>query len=134
LLYRYTNNPSSSCDTVSGSFVFDIKATSNLLYIFCSQSRLINSDKELPKVTLTKHKTDEIINRTLRETASEPKKSPLCSLLNFSVQCRTVSLSWKEVHGCVIFKKGDYSMPNNCRPISLLCCQENNLERIVFKI
>jgi hypothetical protein len=34
---------------------------------------------------------------------------------------------------CAVFKKGDPSVPNNHRPISLLCCVEKVFERIIFK-
>jgi hypothetical protein len=147
-------------DTVSDSLVFDIKVKSNLLKKnFCSQSTLINSDKDSPiinfdepqnkleiiKITLQDVEDalkslkineatgpDEISKRILRETTSE-LKTPLSSLFNFSLQCSTVPLSWKEAHVCAVFKKGDPSMPNNFRPIYLLCCPEKVNERVVFK-
>jgi hypothetical protein len=41
--------------------------------------------------------------------------------------------NWKSAHGIAIFKKSDTSLPSNCRPISLLSCVGELMERIVYK-
>jgi hypothetical protein len=144
----------------SNRLIFDNKSKSVILNkFFCSQSSLDNSNKETPEdfyvqpvrtltsITVTPQDVedaintlninkasgpDEISNRLLCETASVTKY-PLCSLFNHSLRCCKVPQSWKDANVCPIFKKGDPSMPNNYRPISLLCCMEKVFERILFK-
>lgn len=61
---------------------------------------------------------DGISNRILKEACNE-LASPLCNLFNASLQCCTVPSSWKEAYVTPVYKKGDASLPNNYRPISL---------------
>ncbi|XP_053387818.1 uncharacterized protein LOC128551202 [Mercenaria mercenaria] len=76
---------------------------------------------------------DGISNRILRE-ASQQHSGPLCSLFNYSLHSANVPLSWKDANVCALFKKGDSSIPNNYRPISLLSCVEKVFEKALFKI
>ena len=58
---------------------------------------------------------------------------PLLIIFNKSLeQCRYPS-SWKIANVCVLFKKGDSSLPSNYRPISLISCVGKIMERVVFK-
>ncbi|XP_053393699.1 uncharacterized protein LOC128555435 [Mercenaria mercenaria] len=75
---------------------------------------------------------DGISNRILRE-ASRQLSGPLCSLFNYSLHSANVPLSWKDANVCAVFKKGDSSLPNNYRPISLLSCVEKAFEKVLFK-
>ncbi|XP_053405093.1 uncharacterized protein LOC128558875 [Mercenaria mercenaria] len=68
---------------------------------------------------------DGISNRILCE-ASRQLSGPLCSLFNYSLHSANVPLSWKDANVFPVFKKGDSSLPNNYRPISLLSCVEKS--------
>lgn len=75
---------------------------------------------------------DMINNVVLREAAKE-LSDPLCDLFNKSLdECR-VPDTWKEANVCAIFKKGDPSLVQNYRPISLLNTLEKVFERLIFK-
>ena len=75
---------------------------------------------------------DHINNRILKEL-SRPLSSPLCELFNFSVSSGKVPDFWKQANITPIFKKDDASDPSNYRPISLLSCIGNVLEKLVHK-
>ncbi|XP_060568897.1 uncharacterized protein LOC132727429, partial [Ruditapes philippinarum] len=75
---------------------------------------------------------DGISNRILRE-ASHELSSPLCDLFNASLRCCKVPITWKEANVTAVHKKGDTSLPNNYRPISLLNTTEKVFERLVLK-
>jgi hypothetical protein len=75
---------------------------------------------------------DDINNRILRELAHE-LSAPLTSLFNKSIAAGHFPASWKDANVSAIFKKGDPSLVNNYRPISLLSNIEKVLERLVFK-
>jgi hypothetical protein len=52
---------------------------------------------------------------------------------NKSLSYCKVPSSWKEAHVTAIFKKGDASLANNYRPISLISTIEKVFERLIFK-
>ena len=58
---------------------------------------------------------------------------PLCLLFNLSLRLYTYPSLWKVLHITPIFRKGDKSVANNYRPISLISCVGNSFERILFK-
>jgi hypothetical protein len=71
---------------------------------------------------------DGLSNRILRET-SHVLSFPLCDLLNASLRCCEVPITWKEANVTEVHKKGDSSLPNNY--ISLLNTTEKVFERLV---
>ena len=75
---------------------------------------------------------DGICNRVLLEASNE-LSIPLCKLYNASLSCCKVPTDWKEAHVTAVFKKGDPSLPNNYRPISLLNTLEKVFERLIYK-
>ena len=75
---------------------------------------------------------DGINSRILRESVDE-LTYPLCKLFNSSLRCSTMPTQWKLANVCVVYKKGDSSLPSNYRPISLLNSLEKVFERIIFK-
>jgi hypothetical protein len=58
---------------------------------------------------------------------------PLCMLFNESLHQNIFPTDWKLAHVIPLFKAGDKSFPSNYRPVSLLSCVSNLLEKIVFK-
>ncbi|OOY49087.1 hypothetical protein BOV97_13130, partial [Solemya velum gill symbiont] len=75
---------------------------------------------------------DGISNRILREAANE-LSVPLCDLFNKSLDKCIVPKIWKQAHVTAVFKKGDPSLVQNYRPISLLNTIEKAFERLIFK-
>ena len=75
---------------------------------------------------------DGISNRFLKEVATEISE-PLCDLFNASLSSSKFPSPWKLANVCAVYKKGDKSLVNNYRPISLLNTIEKVFERLVCK-
>jgi hypothetical protein len=150
--------PLQNPETLELNFTDENKA--NLLNdYFIKQTLIEDSNKHVPdlgpsmtttslsEITLTETETENVLrslnlekasgpdgisNRILRE-ASHELSQPLCDLFNASLLRRKVPSTWKVAHVSAIFKKGDSSLPNNYRPISLLNTIEKVFERLIFK-
>ena len=73
---------------------------------------------------------DEISNKLLKELWPSLSK-PVTFLINDCLQREYFPQEWKVAKIVPIFKKGDPTIANNYRPISLLCCLSKILEKIV---
>ena len=71
-------------------------------------------------------------NRILKELSKE-LALPLCVLFNRSLSQCEIPSQRKEANICPIHKKGDPSLVNNYRPISLLNSEDKVFERLIFK-
>ena len=124
---------------------------------FASQSH-INDDETLPAPTQIQHEElahiditqqdvidvlsnlnvtkacgpDLISPRLLKEGASVISK-PLTTIFNRSLQQGYFPARWKEANVTPIYKKEDRFSPSNYRPISLLSCIGETMERCVHK-
>ena len=76
--------------------------------------------------------SDLISHKVLKNIKSSVAR-PLCKLFNKSLHDQTFPLKWKESIVNPLFKKGDKSLANNYRPISLLSCVGKLMERCVYK-
>ena len=147
-------------DTNNNTLVFDPISKANLLNSFFQEQTLIDdSNNTIPAIplpiiipiiesidiipqevldvlkSLPIHKAsgpDGISNKILVEIAKQIH-IPLTKLFNKSLQCSKFPSAWKLANVCPILKKGDPSLPNNYRPISLLNCLEKAFERVIFK-
>ena len=75
---------------------------------------------------------NELSNRILRELSCE-LSSPFCSFFNHSLRMGIVPSTYKEANVSPVPKKGDLSLVNNYRPISLLNSEAKVFERLIFK-
>ena len=75
---------------------------------------------------------DGIGPRLLKEAAPSIYKS-LTKLFKLSLQKKRFPSEWKLANVTPIYKKGNESLCNNYRPISLLSCVGKVMEKIVFK-
>ena len=75
---------------------------------------------------------DGISARLLKEGAPSICIS-LTKLFNLSLNRKVFPSSWKEANVIPLYKKGDHSLCNNYRPISLLSCVGKVMEKVVFK-
>ena len=75
---------------------------------------------------------DMISSKMLKETAHTIAPS-LARLISLSLDTTTVPQGWKDANVIPIFKKGNKSMCENYRPISLLNITAKICEKIVFK-
>ena len=67
----------------------------------------------------------------LKETAIQIAPS-LAVVFQASLNQCKLPADWKVAHVVPVFKKGDKSLPNNYRPISLTCLCCKTLEHIVY--
>ena len=58
---------------------------------------------------------------------------PLQIIFNKSLHQSKYPTNWKLTQVIAVFKKGDSSLPSNCRPISLICCVGKIMERVIYK-
>ena len=129
-----------------------------LYSFFIKQSQLTNDAPELPTYTPPQYPPLEIVNinsqdvhdilrklntskasgpdlinpRLLREAAVE-LCGPLSQFFNKLIQEETFPLDYKKSNVVPIHKKGDRSLPNNYRPISLLSIIGKSMERCIHK-
>ena len=75
---------------------------------------------------------NELSDRFLRELSCE-LSSPFCSFFNHSLRMGIVPSTYKEANVSPVPKKGDLSLVNNYRPISLLSSEAKVFERLIFK-
>ena len=75
---------------------------------------------------------DMISAKMLKETARSIAPS-LCRLISLSLSSKSVPQGWKDANVIPIFKKGNKSLCNNYRPISLLNITAKVCEKLVFK-
>lgn len=75
---------------------------------------------------------DGISNRMLKYTCNTICV-PLTKLFNLSLKVHTYPVLWKTAHVMPLFKKGDKSLTNNYRPVSLTSNISKSFERIIFK-
>ena len=73
---------------------------------------------------------DDINNRLLKEMANQIAY-PLTDIFNKSLVSGIFPSPWKRANVCAILKKGDPSLVNNYRPISLLSNIGKVMERII---
>ena len=71
-------------------------------------------------------------NHILKELSKE-LIGPLCNFFKFSLDKDMLPSSYNEANLCPIHKKGERSLVNNYRPISLLNAEEKVFERIIFQ-
>ena len=143
-----------------GQLVFNNDEKAQILNdFFASQSNLNEANKEPPELPI--HNPDSILSPTqitpdqvkdilkslphgkapgpdqinnciLSQTSDEISK-PLSDLFNACLSCAKFPIIWKEAHVTAIFKKGDPSLANNYRPISLLSVIGKVFERLLFQ-
>ena len=65
--------------------------------------------------------------------APEKIAEPLQIIFNKSLRQGKYPSSWKIAHVIAILKKGDASLPSNYRPISLISCVGQIMDRVVYK-
>ena len=144
---------------VSDEVVYDTYEKANLLNNhFCHQSCIDDSNHQLPyldtstnntleSIVITRQEVHDALNLLKREKASGPdgisnrvlieiadQIAPhLAHLFNLSLTSCRMPTSWKIANVTPVFKKGDPSILNNYRPISLLNALEKVFERIIFK-
>ena len=96
----------------------------------------VSEDDILKEIQLLKNKKsvglDGISVKILKMSRNEIAK-PITSLINKSITLGKVPKKWKIAKIIPLHKKGDRSIPNNYRPISILSCLSKILERIIQK-
>jgi hypothetical protein len=75
---------------------------------------------------------DQINNFVLSQISNEISQ-PLCDLFNACITSSRFPNPWKEAHVTAVYKKGDSSLANNYRPISLLNVLGKVFERLIFQ-
>ena len=124
---------------------------------FVKQSRINNIDDELPHIEFTgitaptilftremvykvikdldqsKAVGPDLIHNKLLVKSAEFLSEPLTILFNRSIAESRFPYSWKIAHVTPIHKKGDKSICNNYRPISLLSCVGKIMEKCIQK-
>ncbi|KAK3090482.1 hypothetical protein FSP39_012209 [Pinctada imbricata] len=145
--------------TYDGNSAFTDESKANLFnQYFCSVSDNVDDNHELPTFDQRTDADIHDVHITVGEVIDQikvldPKKAcgpdsfshillrntcfsiafPLTEIFNRSIQTGTYPSQWKHAHVLPIFKKGDKSVPNNYRPISLLSCIGKLFERVMFR-
>ena len=73
------------------------------------------------------------ISQKMLKMASDSIVPSLTKLFNQSLRTSTYPSNFKQVNVVAVFKKGDASIPDNYRPVSILSCVGKLFERAVFK-
>ena len=104
------------------------KYDSELNYLLITTDMVKN---KLLKIKVNKSPgPDQIHPRVLHETTSSIIE-PLTIIFNTSIQTKKLPSEWKEANVSAIYKKGNKSLPNNYRPVSLTAIICKILESIV---
>jgi hypothetical protein len=74
---------------------------------------------------------DKISHKMLK-IAPEKIAEPLQIIFSKSLRQGKYHSSWKIAHVIAILRKGDASLPSNYRPIYLISCVGNIIERVVY--
>ena len=96
---------------------------------------ILPSEVKATLLSLNTHKAsgpDMINNRILKELSTE-SSVPLSNIFNQSLTTGIVPTVWKNANVSALHKKNDPSEVINYRPISLLCCMDKVMEKIVHK-
>ena len=96
----------------------------------------VNEDFILKEVQQLKNKKSvglDGISVKIIKMSKEVIIRPICYLINKSITSGIVPKKWKVAKIVPLHKKGDKTIPNNYRPISILSCLSKILERVVQK-
>ena len=75
----------------------------------------------------------DLINNCILSKTSNEISEPLCNLFNSCMSSKVFPRIWKEAYVTAVFKKGDPSIVNNYRPISLLSVIGKVFEKLIFR-
>lgn len=144
----------------TGSAVHDNQSKVRLLNdFFCSHSTLDDSNSTLPddpaqthdaslsNIILSEEEVHAILKSLNTSKASGPDgispimlkhtatsfSKPLTRIFNLSLQQGIFPHIWKQANVIPLHKKGDKSLPNNYRPVSLLSVVGKVMEKAIFK-
>ena len=87
--------------------------------------------KMLSNCKVSKATGPDLIGNDFIKTIFPVLSAQLAKLFNYSMKHGVFPTQWKNSNVIPIFKKGDRTLPQNYRPISLLCCISKIFERLV---
>ena len=108
---------------------FESKTNDSFIDIFVTASEIVDCIQILD---LKKGSGPDKISHKMLKIAPENIAEPLQVIVSKSLRQGKYHSSWKIAHVIAILRKGDASLPSNCRPIYLISRVGKIMERVVY--